>query len=373
MSIDVRINDQSLRGLLSAPPKITDQANAICRVLELQVVAATGLDNSMGQPVELWYNGKRWFYGFLLRRKRTSDRVITYKAYDPLYYFKKTPDDYYVKNMTATQGFKYLAQQVGIKTYQLADTGAVFDALYYSKAAPDQIAIDLLARTYKQNKRKFWFRYNPGTDSEGLYLFERTVPEKIWTFVVGVNLTSASFEESAEDTRPVVKLVNRETGKTVVVKNDEALMKYGHMIHFEEVDKKEADTMETKAQELLDKLSKLTLTMDIAGFNPNAVMPQFFGGDVIYVEEELSGLIGGYYIKNITQTFENDSLINISAEIQEAPDVPEIQYQDQEKEQKELAAVGFTTDGGQGVSSAGGYSDRVKAIIDKYGLQKGGS
>lgn len=372
--LDVRLNGQSLRDILTSPPKIVDQASGICRTLEFETMYHESLENFLGQPIELWYNGSRWFFGFLLRRGKTSDRRVTYKAYDPLFYFKRTPDDYYLKNKTATQGFTYLAEQVGIKVQSIADTGAVFDALYYPNSSPDKIAVDLLARTYKANTKKFWFRYNPGVEDEGLYLFERTVPAKIWTFNVGVNLSRASIEESAEETCSVVKLVNRETGKVVFEVDNQALSQYGHQIHFEEVDKNKADTMEADAKELLKKLAKVTTTMSIDGINPDRAMPQFFSGDVIYVEEELTGIIGGFYIRNVTQTFNSDNLVTVNAEITEEPDIPEIQYQSAKEDKTEIARKGKKADkdGDSGTGVQNSYSEEMQRLIDKYDLKKAG-
>jgi hypothetical protein len=373
--LDIRLNGQSLRDILTTPPKISDQASGICRVLEFEVVYSDKLVNFLGQPVELWYNEERWFFGFVLRRGKTSDRKVTFKAYDPLFYFKRTQDDHYVKNKTATQGFTYLAHQVGVKVHKLADTKAVFSALYYPNKTPDKIAVDLLARTFKASGRKYWFRYNPGVVDEGLYLFERTVPEKIWSFTVGVNLSSASMEESVEQICPVIKLVNRETGKTVYAVDNPALQQYGHQIHFEEVGKDKADTMETYARELLKKLCKVDTLMSIDGTNPDRVMPQFFSGDVIYVEEELTGIIGGFYIRNVTQTFNSDNLVTISADITEAPDVPEIEYEDADKDPNAKKRKGKKAnkkaDTGTGLQEKKEYNEQIKKQIEKYGLLKG--
>jgi len=230
--------------------------------------------------------------------------------------------------MTGTQGLKYLAGLVGVKTAKLANTGAVFKALYYQGADPDKIAVDLLARTYKANGKKYWYRFDPSTENFGLTLFERTVPALIWAFQVGVNLSNATLEESIEETATVVKLVNRETGKVVTKVNSAALQQYGNMRYFEEVDKDKAKTMEKDAQQLLDKLSKVNTEMDIDGVNPNRVMPQLFSADVIYVEEPRTKIIGAYHIKAITHTFFSDNLVKIGASIQKAPDVPEIQYEE---------------------------------------------
>lgn len=362
MTLDVRLNNQSLRQLLEAPPKVNDQLESACRVLDLEVRAATSLVNYMGQPVELWYNNVRWFFGFLFRRGTESGGKVTYSVFDPLYYSKKTPDDYYLKNVTATQGFKQIADRVGIVTGALANTGVVFPALYYDGSAPDKVFIDLLARTYQANGKKYWYRFDPSVDNFGLTLFERVIPPQVWAFQVGVNLTAARYEESIEEAATVVKLVNRDTGKVVTKVANEALKQFGHMIHFEEVDKDQAATMEKKAQELLTKLARVTTSASIEGINPDRKIPQLYSGDVIYVEESVTKLIGAYHIRNLTQTFESDNLVTIAADIQGAPDVPEIQYEDAVKKPAASAQAG------KGVQENPQYNDATQAVISKYGL-----
>jgi len=380
--IDVRINNQSLRPILAGPPVITDQLGAVCRTLEISVQQAAGLINYLGQPIELWYGGKRWFFGFLMKRGYKSDGSISYLAYDPLYFMSKNPDDWYFKNITATQGFKILAGRSGVKVYSLANTGAVFAALYYQGAEADKVATDLVARTYKANGVKYWYRYRPDDGSDGIHLFKNVLPAKIWAFQVGINLESAEYEESIEDTCTIVRLVNRETGKTVTKIDSVGANWWGPMVHFEEIDKDGAATMEQTAQRLLKELSKINTTMRATGINPNRVMPQFFTGDVIYVEEKYTGLIGAYHIRNIVQTFQSDNLVTLGFDIQEAADIPAIQYEDATKNpaadkttvktttttatKKTTVVAKPKTKAGAGVQQA--YSAEVKKAIDTYGL-----
>lgn len=376
MTLDIRINNQSLRGILNGPPVIQDQLNAVCRTLEVPVQNADGLENYLGQPIELWYGGTRWFTGFLMRRGKNSDGAFIYTAYDPLYFMKRNKDDWYFKNMTATQGFTDLAKKSGVRVASIANTGAVFPALYYQGAEADKVGIDLLARTYKANGKRYWFRYKPDAGSDGLTVFERVVPSKIWAFQVGVNLESASMEETVEETATVVKLINRETGKVVTRADTEALKKYGQLIHFEEVSKDEAAGMEKKAQDLLKNLAKVKTTMAAAGINPDRIIPQLYSGDAIYVEEANTGLLGGYYILNVSQTFESDNLVSLAFDIQAAPDVPTVQYDNATTDpnaknstagsnKKKAGSSG--SDDGKGVQQA--YSPEVKALMEKYGIK----
>jgi hypothetical protein len=321
--IDLRINNQSLRDLIAKPPKISDQLNAVCRTLDVTIRNVPGIKNDKGQTLQLYYKNKLQFEGPLFIRGYDAEGKITYKAYDPLIYLRNK-DDYYYKNVTATQGIKSVAQRWGIKVGSIANTGAVLPALYYPASEGDRVVVDMLARTYGLNRRKYWFRYAPGS---GLTVFERVIPSKIWAFQVGVNLTAADYEESIEETATIVKLVNRETGKTVRKENTALKSKYGPLVHFEEVDKDQVNTMERKATNLLSSLGKVKVSQNIDGVNPGN-MPMFYSGDLIYVEEKYTGLIGAYYIEDITQAYVSESLVEISASLTKAANIPEIQYED---------------------------------------------
>jgi hypothetical protein len=325
--IDVRVKGYSVRELLAAPPKIDDQLEAVCRTMDLQVKHDKLLNDLTGQAVELWKDDKRWFYGFIQKRGIEDTAVNSLLAYDPLFFFKKNPDDYYYKNRTATKIFQDLADKTGVKVAQLANTKVVLPNLYYQAADPDEIAIDSLARTKKVGGGSFWYRFDPDESNFGLHLFEKTVPKEAWAFQIGVNLTKAKYEESAEDLVTQVKLINRETGKVVFRKDTALESKYGQRQHFEEINNDEASTMERKASQYMKDLTKIKVQQAIEGVNPGN-MPQLFSGDVIYVEEKHTNLIGAYHIRNISASFEGWKTVVLSMDIQRAPHIPAIQYED---------------------------------------------
>jgi hypothetical protein len=275
-------------------------------------------------------------------------------------FLNKNVDDFYFPGQTAKQTIAELAKSSAVRVHKLANTGVVLPPLYYQGKEADKVAIDQLVRTYLKTKKKYWIRYNPGYETEGIDLFERVVPKKLWSFQVGINLTSASVDESIEDTKTVVKLVNRDTGK-VVTKVDEVKLKaYGKAVHFEEIDKDQANTMDSKASELLKSLSGLSISQQIEGVNPDNTMPQLYSGDFIYVEEKNTGVMGGYHIRNITQTFMSDDLVVISADIESDPHVPEVQFEDAVKDPAKK------DDGSGGLNQE--YSPELTAVMNQYGL-----
>lgn len=329
--IKVTIGGSDFTPALASAPTIQDQLNANCRILSFNVQQVKNPQRLVGYTAELLYNGVRWFTGEIKTHSIDATGNIGFTVYDPLFFLAKNPDDYYFKNQTATQVFNVLAEKCGIKVAAIANTGTVFPYLYYPGASPEKIAIDVLARTKAASGRKFWYRYDPIKD--GLIVFERSIPDKLWAFQLGVNLLNASKSDSIEELCTTVKLVNRETGKVVVKTNAEAQAQYGKTQYFEEVNDDVKD-VDGKASSLLADLSKVTTTMSLSGVNPDGVMTQFFTGDAIYVEEPNTGMVGGYYIKNVTHTFTAEDLIQIDADVELTPELPAIQFDSADKEKE---------------------------------------
>lgn len=329
--IEIKIGGSNFTEALVSEPSINDQINATCRILDFSIQQERNPQRLVGHKVELLYNGVRWYVGEVKAQNIDASGSMKLTVYDLLFRLGKNADDYYFKKQTATQIAKTLASTCEIKVASIANTGAVFPYLYYPGANPDKIIIDTLARTKSANGRKFWFRYDPIKD--GLTLFERKVPSKLWALQRGVNLSSASKTESIEDLYSSVKLINRETGKVVVKTNANAKSSYGKTQHFEEVNNDVTD-INAKATELLTELSAVAVSMNVTAVNPDGVMGQFYTGDAIYVEEPNTGMAGGYFIRNITQTFRAKGLIQIDADLELAPELPAIQFADADKEKK---------------------------------------
>lgn len=325
--LKITIGGADFTEVLTGNPSISDQVNANCRVLSFQAKQIKNPQDLLHYDVELSYNGATWYRGQIKKQGITATGDRTFTCYDPLFYLSRNPDDYYFKNQTGNQIIVTLAGACGIKTAAIANMGMTFPYLYYKGAKPDKVAVDVLARTYKGNGKKFWYRYDPVAD--GLTLFERTIPSQLWAFQLGVNILSATKEDSAENMCTNVKIINRETG-AVATKGMSNQAYYGKTQHFEEVNK-DVTNLEAYASDKLKELGKVTTTMALSGINPDAQMGQFFVGDAIYVEEPNTGMAGGYYIKNVTHTFLANDCIKLDFDLQYTPDLPTIQFSDADK------------------------------------------
>lgn len=379
MTLQLLINKQDIAPLLSSFPTITDDINGVCRSLDFTLQAADGLVNYLGQAVHLYLGGVRWFFGFMEVRGWQAEGQITYKVYDPLYFLKKNPRDYYFKNQTATQMVAQVLKETGVKAGTIANTGAVLAPKLLQKAEGDKAIIDALARTYAATKKKYWLRFNP-TEGPGFgaTVFERVTPKELWAFQRGVNMINATYTESLEEHYNMVRLVNRDTGKTVTKKDSALALEYGARTYFEEVDKDAAATMERDATALLTEKKKIKTTVTLEGFNPGLSMPQFFSGDVIFVEEDMTQLFGAYHIRSVTQTIQSSKDIMLSFDLQDAPDIPAVQFDDATTKEKEKKAKGKKAQAAKdkkakdkkdkdAESRPGNYSPEMKAAIEKYG------
>lgn len=323
--LQLKIEGKDFTGVLVGNPVIKDQLNACCRTLSFDLSLYGNKVDLLSHKVELFYNGTRWFIGEIKRQKEAHDGKNDLTAYDPLFLFGKHEDDYYFKNQTATQIAKSMANKIGIKVYKLENTKAVIGYMLYKKGAPDKIMVDALARTWNAGGDKFWFRYDPVHD--GILLKRRTVPDKIWAFKTGSNLLSASRERSIEEMFNTVKLINRETGKTVTKVNAKNKALYGNTQYYEEINDKDTN-LDKYAAVKLASLSKIKSTMSMSGVNSDGSMGQFFVGDPLYVEEKNTGMIGGYWITNVSHTFLADDAIQLDFDLSVTEDIPEIQYDD---------------------------------------------
>lgn len=323
--LQLKIDGKNFTRLLTGNPVIKEQLNACCRTLTFDLALLGIKQDLLAHKVELYYSNKRWFIGEIKKQVEAHDGLNKMTAYDPLFLFSKHDDDYYFKNQTATQIAKTMADKIGVKVYMLENTKAVIGYMLYKKGSPDKIMVDALARTWNAGGDKFWFRYDP--EHDGILLKRRNVPTMIWAFKTGSNLTSASRERTIEEMYNTVKLINRETGKTVSKVNAKNKALYGNTQYYEEINDKETN-LDSYAAEKLKSLSKIKSTLKMSGVNSDGAMGQFFVGDPLYVEEKNTGLVGGFWVRNVSHTFLADDAIQLDFDLTATEDIPEIQYDD---------------------------------------------
>lgn len=90
--------------------------------LQFKVVKDDVISFSEGNPVRLKVNGSEVFYGFVFKKKRDKDQIITVTAYDQLRYFKNK-DTYVYENKTASEFIQMIAKDFKLQTGTIENTG----------------------------------------------------------------------------------------------------------------------------------------------------------------------------------------------------------------------------------------------------------
>lgn len=90
--------------------------------LQFKVVKDDVINFQEGDAVRLKVNGANVFYGFVFKKKRSKDQIITVTAYDQLRYLKNK-DTYVYENKTAGEFIKMIAADFQMQTGFIEDTG----------------------------------------------------------------------------------------------------------------------------------------------------------------------------------------------------------------------------------------------------------
>ena len=90
--------------------------------LTFKVIKDSKLKFSEGCPVRMTVDGSNVFFGFVFKKQRSKDQIITVTAYDQLRYLKNKDTKVY-EGKTASQFIQMIADDFSLNVGSLADTG----------------------------------------------------------------------------------------------------------------------------------------------------------------------------------------------------------------------------------------------------------
>lgn len=90
--------------------------------LTFKVIKDSKIKFSEGCPVRMTVDGDKVFFGFVFKKQRSKDNIITVTAYDQLRYLKNKDTKVY-ENKTASEFIKMIADDFQLNTGKLSDTG----------------------------------------------------------------------------------------------------------------------------------------------------------------------------------------------------------------------------------------------------------
>lgn len=272
----------------------------VARKLELKVVNAPLDDNitpltiDLADPVYLFEDDgvTELFRGFVTEREASSTQgVVTYVAYDLLFYTLKSKATYNFSSKTAETITTMVCNDMEIPVGSLASTG-LNQKLIVQNVSIYEIIMQAYTQAYQQNGVSYRVTAKKGllnVEEMGKIVCEIELTEDS-------NITSSQYKETLTNMVNKVRIYDGEGNQTGVVQNDTDVKKYG--IFQQVYTKEEGKDPTTTAKSMFNGVEK-TFTLNCVNHN-GAVT-----GAGAVVRDSSTGLSGVVWIDADTHTWNN--------------------------------------------------------------------
>lgn len=295
------------------------------RTLNLEVTKVNGkTDFPNGSAIVIYDIADQELMRYIITKKSKtrSSTAIKYTARDIRWWLTRSKMDKKFENMTASEIVSNLCKSLGISTGTIEDTGVKFSVLHFIKKSPWDMIVIALTETRKQSGKRYTTRVRNGN----LELIEKCNQTVQWVIEEGANLLDASYDESIESTYTQVKVVGKDSkGNEIsaIQKNEEAQKLYGVMQEYiSQSDKMTQAEVNAIAVQKLKELSVMQKSGTIKTFGLDDVET----GTGIYVIDNETGLVGGFYVESDSHTYSN-GYHEMSLTLAWTDELPEIEYE----------------------------------------------
>ena len=230
--------------------------------LTFQVVNDGVLNIQEGNPVKLIVDGVNCFFGYIFKKQRSKDKIISVTAYDQLRYFKNK-DTYCYIGKTASQLLQMICADFNLKAGAIEETGYVIPQRIESNKTLFDIVQTGLDLTM-MNTNKLYVLY----DDYGEITLKDIASMKIPLIIDEETGQSFDYTSSIDDnTYNQIKLTydNEKTGKRDVymAKDSAHIVDWGILQYYDTL--KEGENGAEKASKLLEAYNKKTRKLKISG------------------------------------------------------------------------------------------------------------
>jgi len=228
--------------------------------LTFEVIKDDIINFKEGDPVRLKVDGKNVFYGFVFKKARDKDQIISVTAYDQLRYFKNK-DTYVYENLTATELIQKLAADFRLQCGTLEDTSWKIPARSEDNKTLFDIVNSALQITL-MNTGKLYVLY----DDFGKLTLKNIESMKLDLLIDSETGENFSYESSIDgDTYNQIKLAyeNKDTGKRdiYIAKDSSHINEWGVLQYFEKID--DPTGAQAKADALLGLYNQKTRSLTV--------------------------------------------------------------------------------------------------------------
>lgn len=249
---------------LCSAAKWTTKRTGSPAALELTVLVNDLISWSLGGVLLLKADGAGLFYGWVVKLTHSDDGLVKVTAYDQTWYLKKNKETYVFTGQRADQIVKQIADDFGLMTGELANTGYVIPSMVEDGQTLFDIALKALDYTLINTGRMFvlW-------DDFGALRITDVAASRL-DLVLGDNslATGYSCERSLDsETYNRIKLVqdNKATGgRDVYVFQDSNNMAYwGTLQNYEKMDQMNEAQIKERGSQMLELYNRPKHTFEV--------------------------------------------------------------------------------------------------------------
>ena len=228
--------------------------------LEFKVLKDNIINFEEGNPVAFKVDNTNLFYGFVFKKKRDKEKIITTTAYDQLRYLKNKDTKTYT-NKRADELVQMIANEYQLNTGVLENTGYVIAKKAESNQSLFDIILNALDETIR-NRKEMYVLY----DDYGKICLKNLERMKVGLVIVEETGEKYDYESSIDsDTYNQIKLTydNSDTGKRdiYIARDSSNIEKWGELQYFDTIDEKTNGAV--KARALLDLYNQKTRSLEI--------------------------------------------------------------------------------------------------------------
>lgn len=331
----------------------------VARKLELKVVNAP-LDSNikpltinLADPIYLFEDDgiTELFRGFVTEREASSKHgVVTYVAYDLLFYTLKSKATYNFSSKTAEAITQMVCDDMEIPVGSLASTGLTQKLIVQNKSIYE-IIMQAYTQAYQQNGVSYRVTAKKGylnVEEMGNVVCEIELTEDS-------NITSSNYKETLTNMVNKVRIYDGEGNPAGVVQDDNNVKKYGI---FQQVYTKEEGKDPTTTAKSMFKDVEKTFTLECVNFN-GAVT-----GSGAVVRDSSTGLSGLVWIDSDTHTWNNGvATMSLTVTLKQMMDTKEA---DTSKEDKSSGGGSGSSNNPQATVTAGSKNNPPFTVVNNY-------
>lgn len=279
----------------------------------------------LGRELLFRSDGVEVFRGFIFATRTDQAGLTVLTAYDENVYLTKNVVSKRFVNVTAAQIVQTLCTEFDVQVGTIEDTGYVIPKLILEDATLWDVFITALTLTYKQTGRRYYIYASGGA----LNLVSRNARLATYALESTSNLTAANYAQSIEDLRNQVRAVAGDLTdpakppKSVLVRDDDSIARYGLMQHIERADTDATDAqLQQLAQERLAELNVITdeATITCLGYDDT------YAGTSVYVYEPITRIMGAYYVTADVHEYSASGQHAMTLTLSATDDLPTLHY-----------------------------------------------